>query len=86
MDNKSLKKNKIDLQYQTLMQERNAILLTLVGMPITVFNLAITIFQLEIFQAVTISFLSFYFLLMLKEGWDKKVKHKIEEIDYLMKK
>lgn len=85
MDSKSLKKNKIDLQYQNLMQERNAILLTLVGMPITIFNLAISIFKLEIFQSVIISFISFYFLLRLKEHWDKKVKQKINEIDYLIK-
>jgi hypothetical protein len=38
----TLRKNKLDMEHDTLLQDRNVIVLTEAGLPITVFNLVIT--------------------------------------------
>jgi len=86
MKNEQLIKNKIDLQYNALMQERSAILIALTGLPLTAFNVALSVFRLELPQSLALSLISFLIMFFLKTEWDRKMEEKLEEINLLMKK
>jgi hypothetical protein len=86
MNDKALVKNKIDLQYNSLLQERNALLIALTGVPLTIINLLTTIMKVDIRTSLLWALVSFLSFLYLKVLWDRKLKEKLAEIDLLMKK
>lgn len=85
MKNDQLIKNKIDLQFTSLMHERNAILVALAGVPLTILNLMVSVFHHDLFTSsvVFLFFLSFFYA--LKRRYDQRLEEKLMEIDKLMK-
>lgn len=77
----SIRKNKIDLEYQAIIQERNATLLALVGVPATIFNIAITLLKWDVLAAAVVAFFSVWVLWGVKLALDNKIKDKIGELD-----
>jgi|YelNatPaOPRAMG01_1025707.scaffolds.fasta_scaffold18026_2 uncharacterized membrane protein YjjP (DUF1212 family) len=77
-------KNKIDLEYSSLMQERNAILIALTGIPITMLNLSFSFFKFDMFQSMVIAFVSGLFIFYIKTLWDEKLHEKLKEMEKLI--
>lgn len=80
----AIKKNKIDLEHQAMLQERNAILLALVGVPTTLFNISITLLRWDILAAGIAALLSVWVLLGIKSTLDAKIKSKVNELDRIV--
>lgn len=84
MDKKTtIKKNKLELEYQALMQERNAIIIAITGVPITILNFGILLFKLTPLTTTLVALLSFVVILILKRRWDRKINSKRSELDEL---
>lgn len=85
-DELTIKKNKFDLQHQILLQERNAILLAIIGVPLTVFNILISIVKINAIPSTILAFISFWLLLEIKNNLDEKIESKLNELDNLLNK
>jgi hypothetical protein len=86
MNRPALIKNKIDLEYNSLLQERNTILIALTGVPLTIVNVLIIVMGVDARASLLWALVSFLSFLYLKISWDRKLKTKLTEIDRLMKK
>ena len=86
-DMKTIKKNKIDLKHQTILQERNAILLALIGVPLTVVNLLVSVLKIDLADSLAAAFVLGIFLWNKKLDYDKKIQNNIiNELDGLLNK
>lgn len=85
MQRVTLLKNKLEMEYQALMQERSSILIALTGVPITFFNLMFSMFKLPPLESMVGTFISFIILLSVKLHWDEMLRTKRDEIDKLLK-
>ena len=84
----SLKKNRLDLEHATIMQERGVYLATMIGYPITVINLIITFgLYLEPWFPVLLAVLMVPLTLfyMLFDDRTMRVRVKQAEIEALIK-
>lgn len=79
-------KNKIDLEYNYLMQERNALLIALVGIPVSIFNISLSVLKIDPVFSLDIALLFGLVIYSFKLEWDRKLRNKLEEIDKIKSK
>ncbi len=82
MDKKTtIRKNKVDLEYQYLLQERNAVLIALPAIPITILNVLITVFKADLVFSTVVAGISVPIILHFRKTIEIKIKNKIKELD-----
>lgn len=83
----TLRKNKLDMEHQELLQDRNVIVLTEIGTPITLINVAVTA-QIALSHLTTIVFVGLVFTAIVEWARRHNKKHiinKRNEIDLFIR-
>lgn len=80
----TLRKNKLEMEYEALLQDRNVILITEIGFPITIVNIivAVGLFTLDIITAVVAaSVLIIAVVDWVRSQKETEIRNKRDEID-----
>ncbi len=79
-----LRKNRLEMEYQSLLQVRNAILLAWTGIPITIINIGISVLHLDIVPVFVATTVSWAIIEWLRRVWDRRMSDKWSELDSML--
>jgi len=80
-----IKKNRLDLEYRALMQERNALIILITGAPVTILNLGIVVLKGDLLIIMIAAWVSVILSYSLKLRHDEKLNTKLDELNALIK-
>jgi len=85
-----LKKNKLEMEYKDKLQVRQVLFLALIGIPLTIFNIAITLIRFGILKidlplAIIVSLIVSFFLWSFADDKTNELKDFRDQIDSLEK-